>query len=56
MYQSESESNLIAVKVMVVDADGNTHEYEELYASTIDAQIDADQRYPGARRIEVKAT
>lgn len=54
MYDFEAASQLVPFRITVVDAQGQTHKYEDLYLTSMDASIDAQQRYPGAKRVEVE--
>jgi hypothetical protein len=53
MFDFEAASQLLPFHVTVVDAQGETHQYDEMYLTIFDANLDAQQRFPGARRIIV---
>jgi len=54
MYDFEVASQLLPFIIVVITDAGERHEFDGLYLTSIDAQVDAMRRFPGARRIEVK--
>lgn len=44
----------VHLQVQVVAADGRRYEWKGYYAHSIDAHIEAQERHPYARRIEVR--
>ena len=54
MYDFEVASQLLPFKIAVVTAEGKVETYDGLFLTSLDANLDALERFPGARRIEVK--
>ncbi len=54
MFDFEAASQLLPFIIIVITATNQREQYDGLFLTSVDAQIDAMQRFPDARKIEVK--